>query len=260
MPYLNSGDIRIFAFERFSDHSIKHGIFTRHGGVSTGELSSLNVGNTVGDLPERVLENRRRSFSSVNCDPERSFEVWQVHSAKVQLARGPRRRDEAYQPADAIITSEPGVGLFMRFADCVPILLSDPIAGVVGIVHAGWMGTVKGTVPAAIHKMRNAFSCKPKNILAGIGPSIGPDHYEIGPDVVRQVEKAFGAEAQELIKSRQGKYFLDLWAANKLHLHKAGIEEVEVAGICTGCHLENWYSHRVEQGQTGRFGALISLV
>jgi copper oxidase (laccase) domain-containing protein len=95
--------------------------------------------------------------------------------------------------------------------------------------------------------------------MAAIGPSIGADHYEVGPDVIAQVEQAFGADAKSLIDLRDGRTYLDLWGANRLQLEKSGLKQIEVAGLCTACHLDDWFSHRAEKGKTGRFGALIAL-
>jgi YfiH family protein len=147
----------------------------------------------------------------------------------------------------------------MRFADCVPLLLYDPHKAVVGIAHAGWLGTVRGASQAAAQTMIQAYGSDPADILAGIGPSIGVDHYEVGPEVVAQVEAAFGGEGRQLIETRGGRTYLDLWAANKIQLARVGVEQVEVAGLCTACHPDDWYSHRLEKGKTGRFGALIAL-
>ncbi len=95
--------------------------------------------------------------------------------------------------------------------------------------------------------------------MAAIGPSIGVDHYEVGPDVISQVEQSFGPDANRLIELRDGRTHLDLWAANRIQLEKSGVEKIEVAGLCTACHLDDWFSHRGEKGKTGRFGALIAL-
>ena len=109
--------------------------------------------------------------------------------------------------------------------------------------------------------MKSAYRCNPADVIAGIGPSIGPDHYEIGPDVIAHVRRAFGADAEALLSpnSSSGRLHFDLWAANRLTLEQAGVNQIEVSGICTACHPEDWFSHRAEKGKTGRFGALISL-
>jgi len=121
------------------------------------------------------------------------------------------------------------------------------------------MGTVKGTARAAVNAMKNNFGTDPQTIRAGIGPSIGPDHYEIGPDVAAEVRHAFGSETKWLLEERSGLLFLNLWEANRRLLSAAGVKSIETAGICTACHLEDWYSHRAEKGRAGRFGAIIAL-
>jgi len=138
-------------------------------------------------------------------------------------------------------------------------MLYDPVKKAVGIVHAGWLGTVKHTVGQAVKSMWAAFGSNPADILAAIGPSIGPDHYEIGPDVIEQVHYSFGKDADGLLHGYDGRVHFDLWKANKLSLELAGVEQVEVAGLCTACHPDDWYSHRAQKGKTGRFGALLAI-
>jgi len=157
------------------------------------------------------------------------------------------------------VTDNPAVSLFMRFADCTPVLLYDPRKQVIGLVHAGWMGTVKRAAGQAVKALQAAYGSKPADILAAIGPAIGPDHYEVGPDVLEQVRYSFGADSAGLIREVDGRPHFDLWAANKLTLHQAGVEQVEVAGLCTACHTDDWFSHRAQKGKTGRFGVLMAL-
>jgi copper oxidase (laccase) domain-containing protein len=107
--------------------------------------------------------------------------------------------------------------------------------------------------------MQARFGSKPGDILAGIGPSIGPDHYEVGPDVVAQVRQAFGPSASSSLGNHGGATHFDLWAANRLTLENAGVRQIELAGLCTACHTGDWYSHRAEKGRTGRFGAILAL-
>jgi YfiH family protein len=213
----------------------------------------------VGDDLERVRENRKLSFQAMGCAPESIFDVWQVHSADVVCARAPRPADESYRQADIILTDQPNVTLFMRFADCVPILLHDPRQGVVGLAHAGWMGTLRGVASTTVVAMKKNYGSNPADIVAGIGPAIGPDHYEIGADVILQVMQTYGDESELFLKSHHGKIHFNLWEANRVSLERAGVGQIEVSGICTACHTEDWFSHRAEKGRTGRFGALISL-
>jgi len=258
MSFSNNNGVRYYSFDIFP-RALKQAVFTRQGGVSPAPWDSLNVGGTVGDDATRVRENRARSFAALGRTFESLFDVWQVHSADVVYADAPRPANVDHHKADVILTDKPEVTLYMRFADCVPILLYDQNKGVVGIAHAGWLGTVRGTSAAAVHAMIGHYGSRPPDIMAAIGPSIGADHYEVGPDVISQVEQSFGMDAKRLIEVRAGKTYLDLWAANRLQLEKSGVEQIEIAGLCTACHLEDWFSHRAEKGKTGRFGALIAL-
>jgi YfiH family protein len=258
MPFCESNGIRYYTFDIFPS-TVVHGIFTRRGGVSPAPWDSLNVGATVGDERERVIVNRKRSFAALGRRLDTMFDVWQVHSADVVFAEEPRPSDHDYQKADIIFTDKPSVTLYMRFADCVPVLLYDPKRKVVGIAHAGWLGTVRNVAGAAVQAMAQHYGSNPADMLAAIGPSIGMDHYEVGPDVIAQFRKAFNGTAAQLIEPHGEKARLDLWTANRLQLEQAGVRQMEVAGICTACHLEDWYSHRAEKGSTGRFGALIAL-
>ncbi|HNS38439.1 MAG TPA: polyphenol oxidase family protein, partial [Anaerolineaceae bacterium] len=135
----------------------------------------------------------------------------------------------------------------------------DPKKQVVGIAHAGWQGTVKKIASATVLAMQKHYGCLPDDIWAGIGPSIGPDHYEVGPDVIEQVRQTFGAHSDEILISVNSRTHLNLWLANKIVLNESGVNTVSIAGECTACHLEDWYSHRGEHGKAGRFGAVLAL-
>jgi YfiH family protein len=258
MQFSENNGIRYLTFDIFPP-SVVHGVISRRGGVSPEPWDSLNVGGTVGDEKVRVRENRQRSFSAFGRRLASIFDVWQVHSADVVCADAPIDPDTDLTRADIILTDRHEVTLYMRFADCVPLLFHDPVKEVVGIAHAGWLGTVRGAGRAAVEAMQARYGSRPADILAAVGPSIGPDHYEVGPDVIGQVREAFGDRTDELVHSHQGRTHLDLWAANRLQLQNAGVEQIELAGVCTACHLEDWFSHRAEKGRTGRFGALMGL-
>jgi polyphenol oxidase len=258
MSFSSSQGLRYYQFEGWGD-GITHAVFTRHGGVSPAPWQSLNVGGTVGDEPGRVSENRRRALQIFGCAPETVFDAWQVHGTNVAFANAPRPASDPYPQADIILTDRVGVTLMMRFADCVPIFLYDPIHRVIGLAHAGWMGTVKAVARMAVEAMKEHYGSSPAEICAAIGPSIGPDHYEIGPDVQLQVVQAFGSLAHEVLSLRNGSIYFDLWKSNRIVLQNAGVKQIQTAELCTACHTEDWFSHRAEKGQTGRFGAIIAL-
>ena len=258
MTFSSNNGVRYYSFDIFPP-PVKQAVFTRQGGVSPAPWNSLNVGGTVGDDANRVRENRARSFATLGRNFHSLFDVWQVHSADVVYADAPRPPEVDHHKADIIFTDNPEVTLYMRFADCVPILLYDPKKGVVGIAHAGWMGTIRGASISAVRAMIEHYGSQPGNIMAAIGPSIGVDHYEVGLEVISQVKQAFGKDANRLIEFRDGRTYLDLWAANRVQLENSGVGQIEIAGLCTACHLDDWFSHRAEKGRTGRFGALIAL-
>jgi YfiH family protein len=252
------GRIGYVQFASFQSFNLFHAVFMRHGGASSPPWDSLNVGSTVGDDPDHVHENIRNIFSDFKRSPKSIHQVWQVHSASVAFANSPSI-GETPQKADAIITSSPQVSLFMRFADCVPIMLYDPVQHAIGIGHAGWLGTVRNAGAALTRAMVEKFGSRPADLLAGLGPSIGPDHYTVGEEVVDQIMSAFKVGGEAHIKRIDGSYHLDLWTANRDLLEREGVSQIEVAEICTACHLEDWFSHRAESGRTGRFGAMIAL-
>lgn len=259
MKLIQLGDIRYYCFDNLSAHNLPHALITRQGGVSPAPWATLNVGATVGDEIERVKENRKKAFEAVGRDVYSYYDVWQVHSKDVVCTDSPRPPDTPHLKADAILTDTPGVTLFMRFADCVPILLFDPNKRVVGCVHAGWVGTISQVVVAAVEKMMNEYGTHPSDVIAGIGPSICQNHYEVGEEVVNAAKKTFGEEVTHFIKQDNGHFYLNLWEANKHLLMKTGVTQIEISGICTACHPEDWFSHRGEAGKTGRFGVMIGL-
>jgi len=256
MPFTWNTGLR---FYQFNSLQVRHAVFTRHGGVSPKPWNSLNLGGTVGDEIERVRRNRLLCFETMDCKPDSIFDVWQVHSADAVCADVPRKFDEPYQKADIILTDKLDVTLFMRFADCVPILVHDSVKGVIGVSHAGWLGTVRDVAGATVDTMRERYGSNPSDVIACIGPSIGPDHYEVGDDVITQVRQTFGGDASLMLPLHGGKTHFNLWKANQYLLERAGVSQIEIAGICTACHTDDWFSHRAEKGKTGRFGALISL-
>jgi len=238
---------------------LAHGIFTRRGGQSQPPWASLNTGHTVGDDPDTVEVNHRLICEALGFTTADLVSPHQVHGANV-VAVGAQDRGQVIEGTDALISDEPGVLLMLRFADCTPVWMVDPVHRAIGLAHAGWRGTAAGTVRETVQAMTSAFGTQPGDVVAGIGPAIGPCCYEVGKDVAQAISEAFPESASRLLEARgQDRWHLDLWAANHEHLLRAGVTQVEVAGICTACHMDEWYSHRAEQGRTGRIGALLGL-
>ncbi len=236
-----------------------HGVFTRLGGVSTGAWASLNVGSTVGDDPDAVSRNRHLLLAALGLESRRECTVWQVHSADTIVVNGAVPGERVLAQADGMVTDRTDVALTMRFADCVPVLLYDPVRKVIGIAHAGWRGTVIGAGPGAVRKMVEVYGSCVRDIQAGIGPSIGPARYQVGEDVVTAVQKAYGQLDGLIHRAADDSAYFDLWEANRRSLAGVGVEQIEVAGICTASRTAEFFSHRAECGKTGRFGAVIAL-
>lgn len=255
-----SNGLVYYQFDQWhAGNHLAHGVFTRLGGVSQTPWGTLNLGGTVGDDPDAVRENHRRMYAALALDAARACTVWQVHSADTVVVRGPVTHRRWLARADGMVTDQPGVPLTMRFADCTPILLYDPVQHVIGIAHAGWRGTVSGAGVSTLEALRTAFGSRPQDVQVGIGPSIGPQRYQIGEEVVAAVRETFGYTDGLIRRADDGSAYLDLWAANRLALERAGAGQIEVAGICTATHTQEFYSHRAEAGRTGRFGAVIAL-
>lgn len=259
MAMVESDSLKFYSFDSFPADQVVQGIYSRNGGVSPSPWASLNLGGLNGDTRNNVIENRSRIFNNVGRPVESIYDVWQVHSADVICTNQSRPLDAPHQKADGIVTNHSEITLFMRFADCVPILFYEPEKRVVAIAHAGWQGTVKNVAANTVKKMCDIYGCTVENIYTGIGPSICPDHYEVGTDVAERVQAVLEERAEEVLRPHNNKFQLDLWKTNEIMLQKAGVRHIEIAGICTACHLEDWYSHRGEHGNTGRFGALIAL-
>jgi hypothetical protein len=259
MKQLSKNGISYVQFDNGAFEGTIHAFFTRKGGISPSPWNSLNLGSTVGDSRENVIENRKRIFDLIGKPVESLFDVWQVHSTDSICTRNPRKLIDLHQKADAIFTDRPEITLLMRFADCVPILLYDPTKGVIGIVHAGWQGTVKCIVKNAIATIQKQYHVNPADLVAGIGPSIGPDHYAVGDNVYQAASQAYGDNTEEFFSRQNGSLFFDLWKANGFLLKSCGVENIIYSNICTACNTSEWFSHRAENGKTGRFAAIIAL-
>ncbi|MFP3896217.1 MAG: peptidoglycan editing factor PgeF [Anaerolineales bacterium] len=261
MIRLQEKGLQRYVFDSFPREGLTHGLFNRRGGCSRGAFASLNVGYSVGDDLQRVAANHRAIHSALDIEAGDVVNAQQVHGARVTVAAS-GDGGRTLKKTDALICKTPGLTLMMRVADCVPIFFYAPRPPAVGLVHAGWRGTMEGVAARAAEAMVSAFGCRPEEMMAGLGPSIGPCCYEVGTEVVVQVRKAFGTQADELLtpSPNQGRAYLDLWRANVLQLQGVGVDQIETAGICTCCLRDEFYSHRGEEGHTGRLAALIGLV
>ena len=238
--------------------ALRHGVFTRLGGVSGPPFDTLNLGRGVGDSEEAVEENYNRICRTLNIARDSLVTGYQVHSDHVVVV-GPGDVGRIVPSTDALITDSERVSLTLRFADCVPLLFFDPAHRVIGLAHAGWKGTIDKIGVKVVQAMQEKFGSRSADIISCIGPSIGPCCYEVGDDVIEQVRQAFSHVEDLLISRPNHSIHFDLWAANRRQLQEAGLTRIEEAKLCTACHCDEFFSHRGNHHKTGRFGAFISL-
>lgn len=257
----------LIRFRSFDAPDLIHAVTTRHGGVSQPPHGTLNMSFARPDDPAAVVENRRRVFRALEIMPERVVQAGQVHGNAVLVVddqhagRGALSRATLLSPpADALVTNTPDVYLLACFADCVPLLFFDPVRQAVGVAHAGWQGTVKQIGAATVHKMHEAFGTDPADLHVVIGPSAGACCYNVWPHVADTIKAAFPDDPDILIE-RNGETMCDLWTANVATLQRSGVphDQIEVSALCTICNADRFFSHRADDGQTGRFAAIIGL-
>jgi hypothetical protein len=228
-----------------------------------GSYASLNLSTSTGDSRENVDANYRRLAAAMDLPRERFTTTWQVHGTQVVRARH-ENAGGMIDKADGIITDTTNLPLTQRYADCTPLIVYDPRRHAAGLGHAGWRGTVAGMATALVQAMADAFASDPADLVAVIGPAIGPCCYEVGPEVISAVRLAFPVADALLTRpgngaSAAGGLHFDLRAANCWQLEQAGIGHIETASICTRCQRDVFFSHRGDGPQTGRFGAVIML-
>lgn len=237
---------------------VRHAFFSRHGGVSGGVYESLNVGRGSKDEPSDVTENRRRCAGYFEAPAERLLTGYQIHSTTVLTADGPWGDDRP--EADGVVTATPGLVCGALSADCAPILLADPVAGVVGAAHAGWKGALGGMAESAVAAMV-ALGCARHRLIAAIGPCIGPASYEVGPEYLARFTAAAPDNSRFFQPGRTPeKALFDLPAYVLSQLAAAGVEQAEWVGVDT-CADEDFFSNRraVLRGE-GDYGRLLSAI
>jgi purine-nucleoside/S-methyl-5'-thioadenosine phosphorylase / adenosine deaminase len=252
--------LSLLGWPAFEGLAVEAFVTGRGGGVSVGAYESLNLSFAVGDDPGAVLENRRRVAAAVGANLGEFVFTRQMHGAGVRVVTADDRGsgafvlDESVPEADALVTADPSVVLAILAADCVPIVLYDPVAHVLGCVHSGWRGTVARVSEAALAAM-SSLGATQENVVAGVGPAISPERYQVGADVADAVERGLGAAAAEVIRpDGTGKWLLDLWAANRIVLREAGLadEHINVAAIPTGAAGNNLFFSDREVRPCGR--------
>ena len=222
---------------------IRHGFFTRAGGVSSGLYASLNGGLGSRDDAGKVLENRARMAAALGVEPRRLLTAYQTHSPNVVVAEAPWTTENRPR-ADAIVTRMRALAIGVTTADCGPVLFAEPRAGVIGAAHAGWRGALTGVIEATIAAMERLGAAQ-RQIRAAIGPMIRQGNYEVGPDLVERFRADDPASSRFFGPARRdGHAMFDLAGYIAARLKRAGITEVEDVGLCTYADPEQFFSYR----------------
>ena len=236
---------------------LRHGFTGRPGGVSAqGPFSGLNLSFRVGDERDAVLKNQARVLRALSFEQPRLITVKQVHGN--QVVRVTRRAGKNIE-ADAIWTTDRGVLIAVLVADCVPIIIADRRSRVVAAVHAGWRGTCAKIGLEMVRTLSEA-GFEPSELVAAIGPSIGPERFEVGPEVVEAIDEAYPGVTDVVKRGEGDRFLVDLWKLNQHCLTEAGIalENIDTAGMCT-VDSPHFFSYRRDGGLTGRQAGVVGL-
>jgi YfiH family protein len=263
--YLDNDGLVTYRFESLPAEGLQspetgtvvHTVFTRLGGVSEAPFNTLNVGSTVGDDAAAVAENHARIYAHLGISAKQVATAQQVHGNRVGVVTA-ADGGGLFPSTDGLVTDEPRIALLLRFADCQPILLYDPVQHCLGLVHAGWRGIALGIAQRAVETMVEAFDTQPETLIAGLGPAIGPCCYTVSQEVASALGYAL-SDWKEALQPEGEKWRFSLPSANAQQLAKAGVRNVEQSHLCTACHKDVFFSHRGDQGRTGRFAVVAYL-
>lgn len=251
----------------WSDRGALAAFSVRLGGVSNMPFDSLNMGLHVGDEPQHVVENRKRFMQATEGQLEQMVCCQQVHGDKIKLINqshaglGARELETAIADTDAMITNVPGIFLTTFYADCIPVYFFDPVRKIVALAHSGWKGTMLRIAEKTMLTMITEFKCRPEDICSFIGPGIKSCCFAIDDNLADKAGHEF-ASLSDIIRYNNDTHYWDLTATIQQCLLKAGIENnhLNICRLCTCCNADNFYSFRRDHGNTGRMGAVITLL
>ena len=254
--------VKFFYFEKFlKEPDILHGISTRNMGFSKPPFDTLNLSYMVGDQKEHVNENRALVANNLGLETEKLFFPRQCHTGNVAVV-DQETISSNLENTDALVSAQSEIGIGVLAADCIPILFCDPKKKVIAAAHAGWRGTVKNIGINTVEIMQQEFDCHVEEIIVGIGPGISSENYEVGLDVIQELDKIL-PDAEIFCRKRGNtkKYLVDLQNINKYLLIKSGLLEsnIELMPICTYKNHNDFFSARRDGFKTGRFGAIIKI-
>lgn len=266
--YIDINNLKLLQFDLLQSNSLSHFTTTIHGGVSEGNYTSLNLGFYSGDNPENVYENRLRLANAFNVIPENLIIPYQTHQDKIYIIEqtflnlSDQDKFNNLNEVDALITNQKNICIGITTADCVPLLIYDPLKKVLAAVHAGWKGTVLYIGAKTVKKMIGHFGCNPSDLLISIGPSISPEYFEVGEEVGEAFTNVgFNLSEISYRNLQTGKLHINLWEANRLPLLEIGVlpRNIEVSQICTFSNPDQFFSARRQTIHSGRMvtGAVI---
>jgi polyphenol oxidase len=256
-------------WERMNTSRIVARFTDRLHGTSAAPYTSCNLGLHVGDDPAHVVQNRERVAAALGVPLDSWVAGDQVHGVTVTVVteemrgRGARHQADLLPATDALITNVPGITLSTYAADCVPLLFADEERAAIGVAHAGWKGTVAKIAAKTVGEMVALYGSDPSSLHVKIGPAIGPCCYEVDERVANEVQAAFPDSYGDLLTpNANGRWQFDLWLANVTALREAGVPLANIhrEDHCTSCQVDLYFSHRKEQGQTGRHAGVIALL
>lgn len=259
--WLEKNGVKVLVAKKLEDAGFTNAFSTRLGGVSPLPDGDLNLAGFGEDSDENIAENRRR-FMSVFDGDYRLTTVWQVHSASIKKIESERDLGINEDKHDAMVSALEGVLLGVKTADCVPILIGDPVTRAFAAVHAGWRGTVGSIARKAAATLATEYGARPRDMICAIGPAAGCERYEIGQEVIDAFGKAFSNSPDLLKETRPGHALIDLQRATRGQLISAGVNpnKISTAPFCTMERTDLFFSYRLEKTKYGMTGRLMSVI
>ena len=253
--------VKVLVSTALEQAGFTNGFSTRLGGVSAFPDGDLNLAGFNEDEAANIYENRRRFLKAFDGDFRLAM-VWQVHGDQVKTVHSLDDIGDSEEKADAVISNLPNVLAGAKTADCVPVLIGDPVTGAFAAVHAGWRGTVKSIVVKSVQKLKDLYGADPANMIAAIGPAAGCSNYEIGTDVIEAFEANFAGSEKYFTSTREGHALVDLHQANRDQLTAAGLKDANIytAPFCTMERPDLYFSYRLEKQRYGKTGRLLSVI
>ncbi len=253
--------VKVLVCRPLEEKGFINGFSTRVGGVSDFPESSLNLAGFSEDSADNIHENRRRFLNALNSEHQLAT-VWQAHGDDIKVVKDDADIAETDAKFDGVISLLPGVLAGVKTADCVPVLIADPLTGCFAAVHAGWRGTVRSIAAKAVAAMQREFGADPINMIAAIGPAACGRNYEVGQDVIEEFSTAFSESKKYFRPTREEHGLVDLHLANKDQLTDCRLkpENIFTSPFCTIERTDLFFSYRIAKKKLGKTGRLLSVI